>query len=75
MAGWGFSKQITTPDPGQDFGFHRSIKERVCLLLYCLPEELKRAVDDVIIDYADTSHTALENIIPGRLSWKRRKRF
>jgi putative transposase len=44
--------------------FHRSIKEKVLLLVYCSPEELKRAVDDAIIRYAHTPHTALRNVSP-----------
>jgi hypothetical protein len=44
--------------------FHRSIKERVCLLVYCSPEELQKAVDDAITNYSNTPHTALNNVSP-----------
>ena len=44
--------------------FHRTIKERVCLLVYCSPEELKRALDDAITRYARTPHKSLSNVSP-----------
>jgi len=44
--------------------FHRSIKERVCLLVYCSPEELKQAVNEAITSYAAMPHTALNNVTP-----------
>jgi len=39
-------------------------RRRCALLVYCSPEELKKAVDEAIISYADTPHTALNNISP-----------
>jgi len=44
--------------------FHRSIKEKVLLLVYCSPEELERSVDETITRYARTPHTALQNVSP-----------
>ena len=44
--------------------FHRSIKERICLLVYCSPEELKKALDEAITNYAATPHKALSNVSP-----------
>ena len=44
--------------------FHRSIKARVCLIVYCSPEALKQGVDAAIHNYARTPHTALKNVSP-----------
>ena len=44
--------------------FHRSIKEKVCLLVYCSPGELKEGIDEAIMRYARTPHTALKNVSP-----------
>jgi putative transposase len=44
--------------------FHRSIKEKVCLMVYCSPESLKKALDKAISTYAGTPHTALKNVSP-----------
>ena len=44
--------------------FQRSIKEKVCLFIYCSPEELKQGIDEAITRYARTPHTALKNVSP-----------
>lgn len=44
--------------------FHRSIKEQVCLFVYCSPAALKQAIDEAINTYANTPHTALKNVSP-----------
>ena len=44
--------------------FHRSIKSRVCLIVYCNPDALKQGVDAAIHNYARTPHTALKNVSP-----------
>ena len=44
--------------------FHRSIKEKVCLMVYCSPEELAQALDNAITAYAATPHKALSNVSP-----------
>lgn len=44
--------------------FHRNIKEWVCLLVYCSPDELKKALDEAIIKYAMTPHKSLSNVSP-----------
>jgi len=36
----------------------------VCLLIYCSPDELKRALDKAITRYARTAHKALANVSP-----------
>lgn len=59
-----FGKPYHPQTQGKIERFHRSIKERVCLLVYCSPDELKRAVDEAITRYAQIPHTALENVSP-----------
>ncbi|MEO0075366.1 MAG: DDE-type integrase/transposase/recombinase [candidate division WOR-3 bacterium] len=59
-----FGKPYHPQTQGKIERFHRSIKERVCLLVYCSPEELGRAVNEAIISYATTPHTALNNVSP-----------
>lgn len=59
-----FGKPYHPQTQGKIERFQRSIKERVCLLVYCSPEELKRAVDEAVTSYATTPHTALNNVSP-----------
>lgn len=59
-----FGKPYHPQTQGKIERFHRSIKERVCLLVYCSPEELRQAVNEAIISYAMTPHTALNNVSP-----------
>lgn len=44
--------------------FNRRIKDRLCLVVYCSPEELKRAVDEAIPVYNATPHESLDNVSP-----------
>jgi transposase InsO family protein len=44
--------------------FHRSIKGKVCLMVYCSPEALRKAIDEAITTYAGLPHTALKNVSP-----------
>lgn len=44
--------------------FNRSIKEKLCLVVYCSPEELKKAVAEAIIIYNATPHESLDNVSP-----------
>jgi len=44
--------------------FNRRIKETLCLVVYCSPEELKRAIDEAIAVYNRTPHEALKNVSP-----------
>ena len=44
--------------------FNRSIKERLCLVVYCSPSELKKAVDEAIRVYNATPHESLDNVSP-----------
>ena len=44
--------------------FNRSIKERLCLVIYCSPGDLKKAVDEAIGIYNATPHESLDNVSP-----------
>jgi putative transposase len=44
--------------------FNRRIKEKICLMVYCSPGELKKAVDDAIAIYNRTPHESLSNVSP-----------
>lgn len=44
--------------------FNRRIKEKLCLLIYCSPEALKKAVDEAIKTYNATPHEGLDNVSP-----------
>jgi len=44
--------------------FNRSIKEKLCLVVYCSPEELKKATDAAISVYNATPHESLQNVSP-----------
>jgi putative transposase len=44
--------------------FNRRIKEKLCLVVYCSPEELKKAVDETIVTYNCTPHESLDNVSP-----------
>jgi transposase InsO family protein len=59
-----FGKPYHPQTQGKIERFHRSIKEKVCLLVYCSPEELKHGIDEAIVRYARTPHTALQNVSP-----------
>ena len=47
--------------------FNRRIKERLCLLVYCSPGELKKAVDQAIVTYNCTPHESLDNVSPNEV--------
>jgi len=44
--------------------FNRRLKENLYLVIYCSPEELKRAIDEAIRIYNATPHEALDNVSP-----------
>ena len=44
--------------------FNRRIKEKLCLVVYCSPDELKRVVDETIATYNCTPHESLDNVSP-----------
>jgi putative transposase len=53
--------------------FNRRIKERLCLLVYCSPGELKKAVDQAIVTYNCTPHESLDNVSPNEVYAGRRE--
>jgi len=55
--------------------FYQNIKEQVRLLVYRLPGELKKALDEVIIKYAMTPHKALSNVSPRDIYARRREKI
>ncbi len=44
--------------------FNRRIKEKLCLVVYCSPEQLKQAMDEAIRTYNQTPHESLSNVSP-----------
>ena len=44
--------------------FNRTIKENVCMVVYCSPDELEAATRDGIDTYNNTPHEALKNVSP-----------
>lgn len=44
--------------------FNRTIKDRLCLVVYCSPDYLKKAVDEAIIVYNNMPHESLGNVSP-----------
>jgi hypothetical protein len=44
--------------------FNQRIKEKVCLMVYCSPGELRKALDEAIAVYNGTPHEALDNVSP-----------
>jgi len=44
--------------------FNRRIKEKVCLMVYCSPDELRKTLNEAIAIYNRTPHEALDNVSP-----------
>jgi len=44
--------------------FNRTIKDKLCLVVYCSPDELKKSVDEAIVVYNNTPHESLDNVSP-----------
>ncbi|HMK76175.1 MAG TPA: DDE-type integrase/transposase/recombinase [Thermodesulfobacteriota bacterium] len=53
--------------------FNRRIKEKLCLVVYCSPDELKKAVDQSIATYNSTPHESLDNVTPNDVYAGRRE--
>jgi putative transposase len=47
--------------------FNRRIKEKLCLVVYCSPDELKKAIDEAISTYNNTPHESLDNVSPSNV--------
>jgi putative transposase len=59
-----FGKPYHPQTQGKVERFNRRIKEGVCLLVYCGPDELKTALTEAITRYNGTPHEALKNVAP-----------
>jgi len=59
-----FGKPYHPQTQGKIERFHRSIKEKVCLLVYCSPGELEKALEEAIKAYATSPHKSLANVSP-----------
>jgi len=44
--------------------FNRTIKEKLCLLVYCSPDQLQEAIDKAVVIYNNTPHESLQNVSP-----------
>ena len=68
LASHGIKHIFGTPYHPQGRGkierFNRRIKEKLCLVVYCSPDELKRAIDEAITAYNNTPHESLSNVSP-----------
>jgi len=68
LAAHGIKHIFGTPYHPQGRGkierFNRRIKETLCLVVYCSPEELKRAIDEAVTIYNQTPHESLQNVSP-----------
>jgi transposase InsO family protein len=68
LANHGIRHILGTPYHPQGRGkierFNRNIKNRLCLVVYCSPGELKKAADEAIPVYNATPHESLDNVSP-----------
>ena len=62
-----FGKPYHPQGRGKIERFNRSIKEKLCLVVYCSPDELKKATDKAIADYNATPHESLKNVSPNNV--------
>jgi putative transposase len=59
-----FGKPYHPQTQGKVERFNRRIKEGVCLLVYCSPDELRQALTESISRYNVTPHEGLKNVSP-----------
>jgi putative transposase len=59
-----FSRPYHPQGRGKIERFNRRIKEKICLMVYCSPGELRKALDEAIAIYNRTPHEALDNVSP-----------
>lgn len=59
-----FGKPYHPQTQGKVERYQRGIKEKVCLLVYCSPEQLKQAIAQAVTQYNATPHKALNNVSP-----------
>ena len=61
------ARQQTPVARGKIERFNRRIKEKICLVVYCSPDELKKAVNEAISIYNRTPHESLDNVSPNKV--------
>jgi len=59
-----FGKPYHPQGRGKIERFNRRIKENLCFLVYCSPEELKKAINEAIGAYNATPHESQDNVCP-----------
>lgn len=59
-----FGKPYHPQTQGKVESVNKKLKQKVCLLIYCSPEELKRAIEKAVEEYNQTPHEALKNVSP-----------
>lgn len=62
-----FGKPYHPQTQGKIERFNRRIKEGICLLVYCSPAELERALAEGIEEYNETPHEGLKNVSPNEV--------
>jgi len=62
-----FGKPYHPQTQGKIERFNRRIKEGICLLVYCSPDELERALAEGIEAYNETPHEGLKNVSPNEV--------
>lgn len=68
-----FSQPYHPQTKGKIERFNRTVKENLCLLVYCSPGELKEAIRETIDVYNATPHEVLDNVSPNDVYAGRRE--
>ena len=68
-----FGKPYHPQTQGKVERFNRRIKEGICLMVYCSPEELQKSLAEGITLYNATPHEALKNVSPNDVYQGRRE--
>ena len=68
LAGHGIEHIYGTPYHPQGRGkierFNRTIKDKLCLVVYCSPDDLQEAINKAVETYNNTPHEAHSNVSP-----------
>lgn len=59
-----FGKPFHPQTQGKVEAFNKKLKKKVCLWVYCSPEDLSVAVEKSVREYNNTPHEALKNVSP-----------
>lgn len=59
-----FGRPYHPQTQGKVESFNKKLKKKVCLVVYCSPEDLRRAVQKAVDEYNVTPHEALKNVNP-----------